>query len=148
MENIEISTSAAILILLLFFGVVGVGAVLNYVYRIQSAGTIKAVGIQIKDDNGNVITKIDWGILNPASITTRNIYAVNNGTAPITLILTTENWNPPQAENYITLSWNYPGTPITAGQSYPIILTLTVSEDITGISNFSFDIVVIAQEVE
>ncbi|MEM3442928.1 MAG: hypothetical protein QXM86_03630 [Candidatus Bathyarchaeia archaeon] len=147
-ENIEISISAIAIAVIILLASAGTAyAVLTYIYRIHSIGTVQTIGVQIKDDQGNIVTHIDWGTLTPNSTIDFHCFAINNGTVPITLTLTTENWNPIEAINYISLSWDYLGDTINPGQSHPIIFTLTVSESIAGISSFSFDIIITAQEV-
>jgi hypothetical protein len=108
---------------------------------------VQTIGVQIKDDNGNLVTAIDWGTLTPGSTKDFHVFAINNGTVPITLTLTTENWSPTNAQNYISLTWDYLGGTINPGTSLPIIFTLTVNADISGISSFSFGIVIQVQEV-
>ena len=148
MDKIELSNGslALVLILLMVLAGVTVYAVVTRQWRIQTVGNIKTVGLQIKDDNSNLITYIDWGTLTPNSTKDFHAFAVNNGTIPITLTLTTENWNPSEAQNYMSLTWNYTGNIINPGESHPIVFTLTVYSNVTGISSFSFDMVIIAQE--
>jgi hypothetical protein len=145
-EGFEVNLAPIILILILLVAGVGIGyAVLQFVYRITSTGTVQTIGVQIKDDNGNLITAIDWGTLTPGATKDFHVFAINNGTVPITLTLTTENWSPTNAQNHISLTWDYLGGTINPGASLPIILTLTVNADISGISSFSFGIVITAQ---
>lgn len=54
------------------------------------------------------------------------------------------NWNPKAASRYITLSWDYGGQSISPNNVVPVVLTLSVSKDISGITNFSFDIIITA----
>ncbi|MGB9693302.1 MAG: hypothetical protein ACPLYF_00495 [Fervidobacterium sp.] len=136
------------LILILLIASVGIGyAILQYFYHIHSVGNIQTISVQIKDDNGNILTSIDWGTLTPNSTKNFHVFAINNGTVPITLNLLTENWNPTNASNFISLSWDYLGDTINPGMQHPIIFTLTVNPDVSNISSFSFDIVIQAQEV-
>jgi hypothetical protein len=57
--------------------------------------------------------------------------------------LQTSNWNPPNAADYISLSWNYGGQTIGANQVLAVTLSLSISSNIQGITTFSFDIVVV-----
>ncbi|MEM1590279.1 MAG: hypothetical protein QW175_07665, partial [Candidatus Bathyarchaeia archaeon] len=104
------------------------------------------IGIQLKDDQGNIVTYIDWGDLTPNSETDYHAFVVNNGSVPVTLTLTTENWNPLEASNYISLTWDYLGDKINPGQAHPIIFTITVSGN-PSFTSFSFVIVITATEV-
>ncbi len=70
------------------------------------------------------------------------IYLRNEGNAPITFTLDTENWSPSNASAYITLSWDYASQTVDPGTVVKINLTLAVSSNVTGITNFTFDIVI------
>lgn len=145
--NLEIGAASAILLVLTLIFAACIGyAIFQFVLRVPSTGTVKTVGIQLKDDYGNMVTHIDWEDLTPNTEKDYHAFVVNNGSVPITLTLTTENWNPPEASNYISLTWDYLGDKINPGQTHPIILTLTVSEN-PPFTSFSFDIVITAYEV-
>jgi len=60
----------------------------------------------------------------------------------MTLSMRAENWSPPEASSYITLSWDYSGQSISPGEVVPVVLTLSVSGDISGITSFSLDWVI------
>ncbi|MEM3480033.1 MAG: hypothetical protein QW702_00470 [Candidatus Bathyarchaeia archaeon] len=71
----------------------------------------------------------------------------NTGNVPITLSLSTENWNPSNAGSYMTLTWDYTSeTKIQSNSALKVTLTLTVSSSIQGITNFSFNIVITGTE--
>ena len=116
--------------------------------QIQNAGTIKAVGVGVYWDSSctNETTSIPWGMLDPGSNKTFTVYIRNEGNTAESLSLNTENWNPTNAQNYITLSWNYDGTVLSPDQVVEVNLTLSVSSSIEGIENFSFTIVIIGTE--
>jgi uncharacterized membrane protein len=109
---------------------------------ISSVGTFKAVGIGVywDADLTRSVNVLDWGILSPGSQKSFSVYVCNEGNLPLTLSISTSNWSPPAASNFMTLTWSYNGQKITAGENLPVTLTLTVSGSITGISNFNFDI--------
>jgi hypothetical protein len=115
-------------------------------YVLHSSGTIKGLGVGIYSDSGctRTLTSIDWGIADPGSTKNVTIYARNDGNTPVTLSLSTANWNPSNAANYISLSWNYNGQTIAANQVIQIILSLSISSSIQGITAYSFDIVISA----
>jgi len=112
---------------------------------LSSVGTVKALGVGVYWDNGcsQAVSSIDWGLAEPGSVKNVTIYIRNEGTAPITLSLQTSNWNPPNAADYISLSWNYGGQTIGANQVLAVTLSLSISSNIQGITTFSFDIVVV-----
>ena len=89
-----------------------------------------------------IVTVVPWGSLAPGSSGTNIIYLKNEGTTSLTLSLNTTNWNPINAPNYITLNWNYNGQTIAPDQVIQITLTLSVSQNISGISSFNFEIII------
>jgi hypothetical protein len=115
-------------------------------YVLHSAGTIKGLGVGIYSDSGctRTLTSIDWGMAGPGSTKNVTIYVRNEGNTPVTLSLSTANWNPSNAANYMSLSWNYNGQTIAANQVVQIILSLSISSSIQGITAYSFDIVISA----
>jgi hypothetical protein len=56
------------------------------------------------------------------------------------LSISTSNWSPSTASNYITLNWNYNGQTVNPNEYVSVTFTLTVSNSIAGVSSFSFDI--------
>jgi hypothetical protein len=115
--------------------------------RITARGAIKTMGVEAYWGVGctDEVIEIDWGTLEPGSQTDRTVYVKNRGNAPVTLSLDAEAWTPSEAQTYLWLDWDYDGTPVTAGTAIPIRITLTVSGDITGITAYSFQIVIAAQ---
>ena len=113
--------------------------------HLQSVGTVKALGVGVYWDSGcsQTVSSIDWGLAEPGAVKNVTVYIRNEGNAPITLSLQTANWNPPNAADYISLSWNYSGQTIGANQVVVVTLSLSISSNIEGITTFSFDIVVV-----
>jgi len=111
---------------------------------IFSVGTFKAIGIGVYWDNNrtNRVTEINWGLLEPGSQKSFTINISNEGNAPLTLSMSTSNWNPSSAANYLTLTWSNIGQTINAGATVQLALTLTVSPSVSvsGINGFNFDI--------
>jgi len=111
---------------------------------LQSVGTVKAVGVGVYWDSGcsQAVSSIDWGLADPGSVRNVTVYVKNEGNAPITLSLQTVNWNPAEAADYISLSWDYGGQAIGVNQVVAVTLSLSISSNIQGITTFSFDVVV------
>jgi hypothetical protein len=61
-----------------------------------------------------------------------------------TLSKVAQNWNPSSASSYMTLNWNYAGQTLSVNQALQVRLTLVVSSTVSGITNFSFDIIITA----
>ena len=136
---------ATIALIGLVFGA-SVYAVVQYQASIHTTGTIKTVGVKIYSDAAlsNELVKIDWGLRPPGSEVSVEMWVQNTGNSPVTLTFYTSNWNPATAGDYMTLSWDYAGQTINPSAAQKITLTLSVSAEISGITNFSFDITVVA----
>jgi len=59
--------------------------------------------------------------------------------------LETSDWNPTNAPDYITLSWDYEGEQLVPNQVIKIKLTLSVSQNIEVIENFTFNTNIISE---
>jgi len=111
---------------------------------ISSGGYVKALGFGIYWDASltDRVSSIDWSALEPGSTKNTVIYIRNEGNSPMNLSMSTLNWNPSTASRYITLTWDYLNQIINVSQAVQVTLTLRVDSKITGITNFSFDIVI------
>lgn len=92
------------------------------------------------------LTQIDWGIISPGENVTKAIYITSSNSKTYRLTITTSRWGPDQAQEYMAFTENGTGQTMTA-QSGIIGLTLQVFENCTGITWFSFDIIVNFEEV-
>lgn len=117
-------------------------AAYNQLVQIRNVGTIRAVGVEVYADEAltKVLDEIAWGTLDPGETRSVNAWIKNTGNDAQKLVLWTENWNPTAAQNSITLTWNYTDEWIPANASIPVMFTLTVDPNITGVTSFSFDI--------
>ena len=114
---------------------------------ISSIGTFKAIGIGVywDDDSTSRVQEINWGFLTPGSQKSFTVYVCNEGAVPLTLSISSSNWSPSIASNYLTFTWSYAGQTIKAGATIPVTLTLRVSESVTGVSGFNFDITTVGK---
>jgi hypothetical protein len=121
-----------------------VAALLTSETRVPSVGTVKTMGVEAFWDINctSRVSEIDWGVVEPGNHVNTTLYLRNEGNAPITLYLDTENWSPSDASNYITISWNYAGQTVDPWAVVKANLTLMVSSNVTGITNFTFTIVI------
>ena len=101
-----------------------------------------SIGIYSNSQCTTALSSIDWGSLSPGGTKAVTIYVKNTGSVALTLTLSTSNWSPTSASTYLTLTWNYAGATINAGSVATIILTLSVSSNISGVSNYSFQITI------
>jgi hypothetical protein len=115
-------------------------AAITVTSNVSSTGTITtSPNIGVFSDSACTTTQstVSWGSVAAGSNTTQTVYVKNTGTGTMTLSLSTSNWTPTNANTYISVSWDKQGTTLTAGQSTPAVITLTVSPSITGITTFS-----------
>ena len=110
------------------------------------AYSMKGVGVGIYWDQGctNRTLSLNWGPIEPGSNNTVMIYVRNEGDSTVSLWMTTSNWTPSAAIGNMTLIWTYSGRTLSAGEVIPIDLTLDVSPTISGVTDFSFGIVITA----
>jgi hypothetical protein len=143
--NVTIAIVA--LLLLSGFMLAQVMSAIQLSSTISNVGTLKlsfGIGVYSDASAANKITTVDWGSLEPGTAKSYTVYIRNEGSFALTLTMSTSNWGPPNASNYLTLTWNYNGQTVNAEETIAVTLTLTVSENITGISSFSFDINLVA----
>jgi len=135
----------AVCVLAFLLGVASTVAVMQWTQRIPSSARVKAVGVGIyKDINFTVsVTQIDWGIVEPGETKNYSAYIVNKSNVPITLNMTTEDWAPANASNFITMTWNYNGAAIPVGGYALVTFVLSIDPATSGIDAFSFTIVVV-----
>ena len=107
-----------------------------------SAVEANGVGVYWDSDCSNRVSSIDWSTLEPGSLKNIAVYIRNEEEEPTYLNLSTTNWNPSKASQYLNLGWDYTGQRINPGENLQITLTLAVSRHIEGISSFSFDILI------
>ena len=121
----------------------------------QSSTTLSAAGnIHIEASPGigvyqnsqatTPLTSLNWGTLEPGDTQSITTYIKNEGNTPITLSLQISGWSPSSAQDYLSVTWSYNDKVIDVGQTQQITLNLEVNSDITGITDFSFDITILA----
>jgi hypothetical protein len=105
---------------------------------------VMGFGAEIYWDQGctNRTLSINWGSIEPGSNQTFTVYIGNEGDSAARLSMTTSNWAPSAAMSHMTLNWNYSGQILSVSQVIPMELILAVSPNVTGITNFSFDVTI------
>lgn len=118
--------------------------VLTVSQSLSSSGTVTAVnvGVYSNAECTQTLTSINWGTISPGGSVAQTIYVKNTGNTQITLSMSTTNWNPPEANGPLTITWNKQGTTLAVGQSTAATLTLTASPSTSGITTFSVNIVI------
>ena len=124
--------------------VASIMAVLTIQWSMRGTGSIKGVGLGVYWDPEctNASSSLDFGLLAPGSSKNFNLYLRNEGDLDLNLSMTSENWDPAGAIDYLTLTWNREGQQISPEGVIGCVITLSVSEDIQGISSFSLDIII------
>jgi hypothetical protein len=121
---------------------VGVYAAYERTKTIRNVGTIRVISVEIYGDEAltSVLNEITWGTLDPGEARNFNAWVKNTGNDAQKLVMWTENWNPTAAFDSITLTWNYDDSWIGANASIPVVFTLSVDANVTGVTSFSFDV--------
>jgi len=114
---------------------------------ISNVSAVEADGVGIYWDSScsDKVSSIDWGALAPASAENIVVYIRNEIEDPACFVLSTDNWNPPEASQCLSLSWNYSGHRVSPQETLQTMLTLSVSPSIEGISTFSLHITITAR---
>lgn len=114
----------------------------------SNTGNVKAIGVSVYWDSQctNAVSSISWGALDAGTTKDVTIYVKNEGNVAVTLNMTTSNWDPQSAQSYMTLTWNRESYVLSAGTAIQTLLTLSVSSSVTGVTNFSFNIIITGTE--
>jgi len=111
-------------------------------WRISNIGTVRAIGVEVYRDANltETLDHINWGIIEPGENKSFTMWIKNTGNDAQKIVMWTEAWNPSNASNWITLTWNYDGSWIPVNGSIPVVFILSVDPLISGIISFSFEI--------
>jgi len=145
-KNLMENKKAPILgvILLALVTGVGVSGLLSASKTLSSSGSIKAINVEVFSDPACTVpvSSLDWGTLEPLDVVTRTVYVKNTGNADMTLHMAVSNWSPAGASSYLTVTWDQEGTTLSEDEVATAVISLTVSDSITGIDTFTFQIVI------
>jgi hypothetical protein len=121
-------------------------AVVTGYVSLHNTVTIKGVGVGIYTNSSCTqrLTSVDWGLAENGTVKNMTAYIRNEGNTPVTLTMQTTNWNPSNASQYISVTWNYAGQSIGVNNGVSVVLFLSIAPNIQGISVFSFDITIYA----
>ncbi len=123
-------------------------AILSANQTVPLSGTINAVNLGVYTNSECTIpaTSLNVGAISPGASATQTVYVKNTGNVPETLTMTTGNWNPTDADSYLTLSWNRQNHVLSAGSSIQATLTLTAAENTGALTTFSCDVTLTGTE--
>jgi len=121
-----------------------VSSVLQFRAEIASAATLKAVGIGVYKDAACTaqVSQIDWGVLEPGNNKTVTVYIRNESNVPVTLTLETADWNPANATQVVSLTWDQENAQVNPASVVSANLTLHVAAETSGLSTFTFTIII------
>jgi hypothetical protein len=116
---------------------------------VESTGSVNATNVGVYWDRNcsNAVSFIDWGEIEPGSVTNVSLFVRNEGKAAARLFLSTDNWSPSNASEFMTLRWDYDNQMLAppdedSSDILLVALTLQVSPSIRGIKSFSFDVII------
>ena len=111
---------------------------------VPSHGSRVAVNVGVFQDAACTVntTSIDWGVVDSGATVTRSVYVKNTGNTAVALSLWVGNWVPSNASVYLAVSWDREAMALSAGQVVQATFTLTVSSNVTGVTDFSNVLVV------
>jgi hypothetical protein len=106
-------------------------------YAISNAVIITGTGLEVYEDVNctHRLTQIKWGLLEPNETAFHVCYVKSVSNVNSTLTLTTENWNPVNSSNYLTLSWNYDNSTLQPNEVLEVTFDLHVDSEVSGIDN-------------
>lgn len=135
-------------LMVLCMSVAIVYAVLQAQFTIRAYGSIRSLNVQVYQNAACsvVLTRIDWGLLEPGQSKTVLCYLKSLSSVNAVLSLSTGGWNPAAAQNFLQLTWNREGYVLQPDQVLNASLTLQVDPSISGVQSFSFNITIIATE--
>jgi hypothetical protein len=88
------------------------------------------------------LTSISWGKTALGDSVSRIVYIKNSASYGQRLSLSTINWVPTLAGGLVDVSWNLENARLGAGQEVAAFLTLQVSPDAGGLTNFNFELLI------
>ena len=117
-------------------------------YRSASSSRISSsANLEVFSDSActQSLTSIGWGTVSSGNSVTKTVYIKNQGRYPLTLSLITTNWNPSNAQAFITVNWNRESATLMAGRTVSATLTLSASPSASGFTTFGFNVVIFGE---
>jgi hypothetical protein len=146
-RNRLLPTAALVLAVLVAAATFAVVESVSNIKGFSNQGKLKAVDLGLYSDNActNETNGVNWGSFSPGASSSVTLYVRNQGDSAVKLNLTTQNWNPANARELITLTWNREGQVLKPQMVTVATLSLSVSANVNGITDFSFDTIVTAE---
>jgi hypothetical protein len=90
---------------------------------------------------------LNWGNISAGEIVVKEIVVTNTISWSMQLSFSVSSYVPEELEQFVTLTWDYDGTPLTPSQSLPIYFQLEVSPLIVDIDEFKININILGVKV-
>lgn len=147
MVEMSLKMNTGLLALSIALAMVGSLAVTGLVTTsktLSSASYVRGVNVEVYWDSQctQVVDSVDWGSPEPGESICRTVYIKNPGNAKMILDLSSSSWSPAAAESYLSITWERQGATIDVDEVMQATLNLAVSDLITGVADFSFNIVI------
>ena len=117
-------------------------AIRNPLPNVSALETSSSLGVYWDGSCTQKVSSIQWGVLSPGGRKLFSLYIRNEGNMTVSLILNASNWIPADASRYLSFSWRSNNRTAEVSKTARANLTLLVSKNIRGITDFAFDIVV------
>ncbi len=88
------------------------------------------------------VTMVEWGDLMPGDVATVEFWVKNEGNSNLYCDTGTDEWVPSGSDQYFDLTWDFGDTAVDSGRSRKVTMELHVHDDITGIDEFTFNIII------
>lgn len=142
---------------LICFGLIllllGIGLVwaLNRNFLLRNVARITTIGFQFYSDPECTvpIEEINWGTVGLGETHYQVGYLRNIGNGDVTATMFVDNWNPLEAKNAITVTWDSDGVFLCPGEVAEVTINLTTTNDwrlVVNFTDFTFDIHLVATE--
>ena len=107
-------------------------------------GTITTLNVELfLDQQGTQnCDSMSWGGIYAGESASKTIYVKNTGDATITLSMSITDWIPESADGPISMTWNRENYTLDPEETIQATLTLTISENTAGISNFGYKMLI------
>ena len=121
-------------------------ALLTIQRDIPGSGSIRGAGVGVYWDSvcNSPVSSIDFGLLEAGSQKDFTFYLRNEGNTDISLNMTSKNWDPIDAADYMSLTWNREGQQMRPDQVTSCLMTLSVSPNIQDITSYALTITITA----
>jgi hypothetical protein len=141
MQKTLMGTALAVIAVLMMASVL---ALLQSSRTVPTSGTVRTVNVGVYQDNlcTQPLLSINWGTVDPGTSVLKTVYVKNQGSVSMTLNMTTNSWSSSNAQAYMTLTWDKETASVAPGNNVQATLNLTVLPAITGVTDFSFNIVI------